>query len=1708
MTIKINGKSKGLKARLLIPFALVAALVISAGPVHSATMNDYCITPPFLQATIPPLVMLVMSKDHKDFYKAYDDYSDLDGDGLLDTTYKHSITYYGYFDSTKCYSYSGGVFTPQTLDTANTGAPATCSGQWSGNFLNWATMSRIDTLRKVLYGGTRSTDSTTSTILERSFLPQDSHSWVKVYTPGTGDASKPSISQLTPYSLTSISLCNTTVSDVNETSSFAKPPLARVASGEWYRWASAERWQCAFKLEKNSAYDNLRPASGTVTPYNLNVRVEACVTGKIGSEKCKKYGTSTYYKPVGLLQDFGEGNKIYFGLLSGSWSKHIQGGVLRKNVTTITDEINQSTGQFLYKTDSAVKGIIYTQDNLRLRRYKYISTYTNDNPGAYNDDSGADGCPWGKNAQYLLDNPAKCTNWGNPMAEMFLETMRYFAGKSKNNSFDDGDSIGLSTATWYDPYVESGTNALCRDSSGNKIACPYCAKPIALVVSDTSTSFDADQLGGASDFSGLTVATQTNAVGANEGISGNIFAGSNGTTTDNVCSEKPFTSLSALRGICPTEPSRQGSYNIAGLAYWANLNDLRSGTTGKQTLTTYAVALSPQLPEIKVSVGGGAVKLIPACHNTTNDTMCTLVQFRVVTQTATSGLFYVNWEDSEQGGDYDMDADGYLRYDVSGSTITLKAEVFGHSAGTSILEFGFTVSGTNSDGAKWLAKNCQNQTYCDGNTAKWFSCSVTNDTSPETNSNCYENSVDQKQTWSQFMATRTWLSGSRALTPSGTAAQMLKDPLWYAAKYGGFKDADSNNLPYTDSTCLTSSQDARCKEWVTYPKQTPDNYFYVTNPLKLETELSKALNQILAGVSSGTAVSMLTSSEGSGSNLLQAVFYPKRSFIDPTTSLESSVAWTSELQDFWYYLDPLLGSSSIREDTNKDKILNLTDDYRIAFVLDSSDNTKVYKYDNSGTFQGQVSFEDMDTSLWRAGYELWKRDWSTRTIKTNLNTATPGTSGTPASFNTDTANVSNTTLQIYLQVSGADAATKTADATNIIKYVMGKDFNYCSNALSTECAKNSDCGTGTCVLQRKRAFSIDLDKNGTIDADTETKVWKLGDIISSTPRVQSSIRLNTYHLAPPLGYNDQTYSSFIASTNYKDRGTAYAGGNDGMLHAFRLGNLKELAYTGNIASLVDTSNSLGKEEWAFIPRNALPYLKYISSSDYAHLYYVDLPPTLVDASLGTAGNIRTVSDWKTVLVGGMNLGGASKQHLTADTCDAATDCVFTPWAATSGNKDVGLSSYFALDITNVTMSDPTNFSFLWEFWNADLGFSTTGPAIVRVGNASYNGTWYAVFASGPTGPIDTSSHQFKGLTKQTLKIFIVNLKTGALERTIDTGISNAFGGSLHNAALDPDRWNPISSGFYQDDVVYIGYSQCTGTISTDGICSAWDGGVIRLITKETTHGSWTWNTVISGIGGPVTTVVTKLQDRPNKKLWLYFGTGRYYYKTSSSMDDANGTRRIFGIQEPCYSPALKPTRLNAFDSECTADDGLVAFTSLANQTTYSGTCSGGTVPNCSNTVSCQTGFDCKVALEATKKGWYIDLPCSAGATGTVCTGAGTSPAGYYAERVITDPVASYNGAVFFTTFSPTMDVCGSSGNTYIWAVGYNSGTSASVSALVGTALIQVSTGSISEQQLSTAFTQSGQRKTTAIKGMPPTGGGLSVSVPPRPMMKFMHIKEQ
>ncbi len=110
--------------------------------------------------------------------------------------------------------------------------------------------------------------------------------------------------------------------------------------------------------------------------------------------------------------------------------------------------------------------------------------------------------------------------------------------------------------------------------------------------------------------------------------------------------------------------------------------------------------------------------------------------------------------------------------------------------------------------------------------------------------------------------------------------------------------------------------------------------------------------------------------------------------------------------------------------------------------------------------------------------------------------------------------------------------------------------------------------------------------------------------------------------------------------------------------------------------------------------------------------------------------------------------------------------------------------------------------------------------------------------------------------------------------------------------------------------------------------------------------------------------------------------------------------------------------------------------------------------------------------------------------------------------MVTDALATTIGAVFFTTTKPSADVCEFGGASHLWAVKYDTGGAVSSNVLRGRALLQVSTGSIEEVSLKEAFTEKDGRRTPAFQGVPPAGSPPGIMIPPNPVDRILHIREQ
>jgi type IV pilus assembly protein PilY1 len=854
--------------------------------------------PPSITASAPPAVLLTMGKDHKLFYEAYNDASDIDGNGSIDTRYKPEpkiftkadgttsvepgITYFGLFDSYKCYTYNSGA---QYFEPVSFTADKKCSGQWSGDFLNYLTTTRIDALRRVMYGGMRSTDTATATVLERAYIPQDAHSFGKEWWNGATSATIPPTSNSSHFNLSDyapssavpaagaqVFFANVTLLVSSSRADLTAPPLLRVAfpplvTNRIWDWLSKERPVAGSTLFSGA----------TITATDYVVRVKVCVAGLL-EQDCVGYpaGAPTVYKPTGILHEFGQDNQMHFGLLSGSYDNNNDGGVLRKNVSAFSDEIDLSTGVF----KSTATGIVHNINRFRVESFVGGLQYA---------------CGW------VITDPQtsgqNCSDWGNPIAEMMYEGLRYFSGKASptsefvSNGSAKDTGLGLTRPTWVDPYR----------TPTKPTGLPYCSKPVQMVISDIYTSFDSDKVPGSDfgngfsgDLPGLSSSAIANSISSKEGIGGsagiNYFIGQSGTGSgaifDKIPSAKPVAGFGSIRGLAPEEPTRGGSYLSAAVAHYGKGTDMRTDLVDQgwaQTVDTYSIALASPLPKISIpignpetttqfvelipfgkSVGGYGIPSAESSYQPTNQIVDFYIE-RIVNQKGFEtdasinggrpfGRFRINFEDVEQGADHDMDAIATYEYEVLADgrvRITVDAGVY--AAGSIKQHMGYILAGVTGTKNTFLVVR-------DADTAATDDVNYYLDTKPTDGS------------YDAFVGLP--LRSVETYTPAvGSSARYIPhNPLWYAAKYGGYPEKRDSTGTRPTATGTNGNIELG---WDKRKSGQPDSYFLVTNAGTLREQLRRAFLEIQSRNESGTAATTGTSALTSKSRAFEASFNSK-----------------------------------------------------------------------------------------------------------------------------------------------------------------------------------------------------------------------------------------------------------------------------------------------------------------------------------------------------------------------------------------------------------------------------------------------------------------------------------------------------------------------------------------------------------------------------------------------------------------------------------------------------------------------------------------------------------------------------------------------------------------------------------------------------------------------------------------------------------------
>lgn len=1565
-----------------------ACALLLAGRTAVAEVSQL---PLYLTSSATPLMMLTMSRDEQLFNKAYPDYTDLDNDGRLDTTYQDAFDYSGYFDSNRCYDYSttNNRFKSVAVATDINGngkaheCGAASSGRWSGNFLNWVTMSRIDVLRYVLYGGYRSTDTAQSgstagiTVLERAHIPNDLHAWAKVY-------SGADVASFTPYATTT-SFCNASFGTSTE-------PRLRIAQGSYPEWASTALQQCLWadnvfpqytvasycptnygnvipsgtnagkcRVTNYQGYNNVDNNASTqcngnspttnpiakcanqttktintceTAPGNSScyddpptsaqllggtdgavVRVEVCDPNAPSTREafCRQYGNNS--KPAGVLQEYGEPKdtasegRVRFGLVSGSYSNPRSGGILRRNIGKLTnnpgdknrsgfeagcapaDEISLTTGQFCTTptTSAGTDSLIRTIDRFKIANN--LATWNGNwsDCGTYsiNNRSGGNGHlnnPGSSTSEIIYKSdgsvdktlPAyKCSAWGNPIAEMYGETLRYLSGLAKTDSFSQGtDLTNLSAPGWLDPYSTANTFG----------GVPYCSKCNILVISSGSSSFDGDEVPAIPAFS-LGVDAATKAVGDIEGVTGqyligrslnHLRTGQTGTlgvreaanTHEDLCQATLVDDMSKAVGLCPDTPAQEGTFKIGGLAFQAHTQDLRpTGVANKPaqykvTASTYGVALAESLPKFEIPVGAGKITLAPLCqaNNDGNATAtssdwrsCFLGSVSVGPKTSvaksastatatnrytygrlleadnTAGSFSFVWEDSQWGNDHDNDVVTMITYCV-GSKCEAKTGTRNGTSGSLTATYnGYDIcwrsnstvcgtAGTPAVAADEVLVRVENLSAYAGN-AMLTGFSVSGAGAAATG-----NDGDGLKR----IALRPGNSDNSILTqaenpPSGwarpqvlklkvgtSAVKQFQNPLWYAAKYGGF-NIDSNTTE-SNPNPVNQGDDS----WGTLANgvRVPNNFFQIRDPAKLKTALKTVFQRVAEDVdSSASAVASNSTRVDTDTLIYQAQFNTKD--------------WTGEV---------------------------------IAYEL----------RDDGGL--GQVA---------------WKTSTMTRPARTN----------TVFTWN---------------------------DETN-----AGAPFSW--NSISP--AQQALLMHGGSVVDGTTRMTWVLNSTDTSGGTYRSRPSWIGDIVNSDP-FYLGVSDSGYDGLPGTTDGKSSYLEFRGTTASRTK-TLFFGANDGMLHAL--------------------NGLTGQELFAYVPAGLYATLPQLMTTNYDHRYYVDGDPTVGDAyfALGSAN-----AAWHSVLIGTTAAGG---------------------------------SSVFALDVT-----DPTAFSadkVLWEITPktrcssdpadttqpgcfADLGYTFGKGTVGRM----QDGTWVAIFANG-----------YESATRKAV-LYIVNVATGVLIKKIETC------GSTDSSCLA--GYNGLSS----PTVIFDSNRTIIAAYAGDLKGNLWK---FDLSSKSASEWVVAYDaplfTAVNGDDIPQS-ITAPLEVGFNSVggYMIYFGTGKYYEVGDNAVGSSPAVQSFYGVWDngstiSGRSVLQQQTILAEVGLGTVITDASVAakqpFNSLRG------------VSNATFTYS------------ATKRGWYIDL---------------VSPAnGAEGERVV-NQAKLRSGNITFTTMIPLGDACTGGGRS--WAM--------------------------------------------------------------------------
>jgi type IV pilus assembly protein PilY1 len=1290
---------KTLRHKLVLA-ALVACTSLGAG----AATTNLADAPLFSSVVVPANVILDLSVE---FPTAVTD------SYFSTTTYSTAKEFVGYFNPNFCYDYvaNSGTNAQTALFEALVGyfkpfgaaSSHSCSGHWSGNYLNWVNTQTIDPLRKTLTGGARIVDDT-AVVLQKAY--QDNQG-------GGSNQKQKHISGTTVTGATPLGWTDVYSYNGNTGLNFTFSPVnVSDTTGTAYDGSNGATLASGSTLVCSST--NTATGTGN-TVGNTTSGLKIQLTGSGSVLNIPQGCTGTIIVSVatggGATVDFSTANTnqpSVTGLPSGATATSFTSTSNVGNGSTTTLKITVSSTAAVANnqtisinankhstTDTANKVTLPFTLNITTTAYSAQSAMqvctASELTGTASDLEGNSYTTTAADGSSITVN-GRCRQYGSVYKPIGL--MQEYAAESTAQN----DSIRYAAFGYLLDAAGTGANENLDGGvlrAKMKSVGPYKANPGQTVVTNTANEWN----GGTGIF--VTNPDAADATATPNVTNGGTAASTNGVLRSGVANYLnlfgfvPTTSYTATTRAAYKRFDSVGELFYMATRYYRHLGNLTSHTSGAAAITS-GEATNDHFPVIETwddpiaytcstnfIVGIGDIHTWDDENLPTGNGTATVKSSQEVSAYAPTDDAAVSARDATN---YVAKLEN-LAGDTGGPSCTAGTTTSKGSCNNYIAATGLgdaLIGSIASPSGGWGAS--QNSFYMAGLAFDAHVRDIRPDITLKT---------------APITVSTFWLDVMEANDYE------QKNQFWLTAKYGGFNTAIAygSSAPFPINPTSTSQVNSNNSGAATGAVGAANTYTYSTPTITFPAG---------SGTATATAALQLASWSSGGTddhgNYIPDQYYQAASPAKMASGLDSAFKAITSAIPAGVSNALSLDSSSVASTGSINYIAKYNNDWSGSLVAQSLVLTA------SGP---SVTLGSGTTDAWSAATWLppsattGALTFATRIIATS---SAPG-AGNGVAFRIGTGGITLT--------QQATLGSTSNIQTDVLNYVRGDTCN--QPAAGT--TKATGCTTTT----------------GTKSLGFRPRATVLGDITNSKPTVVSS---------PSLPYADTPlnpgYSDF-KTTHASRPATLYIGANDGMLHAFD-------ATTGTTG---------GKELFAYIPSALMTNNKDANGSRVGldsltfnplnHHFMVDAQPVVIDIDFARVNSTWVVPpsgytpDWHTVVISGLGKGGG-----------ASASVVGGGYVALDVTDPTAITSESALKGKVLWETSPTAMTHMGYSYGTPLVIKTKKYGWTLVLTSGYNnddgkGYFYLVnpkdgslYESIPTGAGSTAAPA--GLTQVTASI--------------------------------------------------------------------------------------------------------------------------------------------------------------------------------------------------------------------------------------------------------------------------------------------------------------------------------------------------------------------